>query len=106
MVALALETIADEFDIGNPIEQVLVTSAFLLASAIGPFFLGLLSEIFGRVVVLQSANMLFLVFNAACGFARTKEEMLVFRFISGVGGSAPQAVRDSHSLLGPPVTVH
>jgi MFS family permease len=95
MVAPALETIADEFEIQSSIEQVLVMSVFLLAYAIGPFVLGPLSEIFGRVVVLQSASMLFLIFNAACGFARTKEELLAFRFISGLGGSAPQAVSKS-----------
>jgi MFS family permease len=92
MVAPSLSSIADDFDIESPIEQVLVMSVFLLAYAIGPFVLAPLSEMYGRVVVLQSANMLFLVFNTACGFARTKEEMLAFRFISGLGGSAPQAV--------------
>jgi MFS family permease len=92
MVAPSLSSIAYDFGIESPIEQVLVMSVFLLAYAIGPFVLGPLSEIYGRVVVLQSANMLFLVLNTACGFARTKEEMLAFRFISGLGGSAPQAV--------------
>jgi MFS family permease len=92
MVAPSLSSIADDFDIERPIEQVLVMSVFLLAYAIGPFVLGPISEMYGRVVVLQSANMLFLVFNTACGFARTKEEMLAFRFVSGLGGSAPQAV--------------
>ena len=58
----------------------------------GPFLLAPLSEMFGRVVVLQSANMFYLIFNTVCGFSKTKEQMLVFRFLSGLGGSAPQAV--------------
>ncbi len=93
MVAPALPTIADEFQISSSIDQVLVMSIFLLAYAVGPFLLGPLSEIYGRVVVLQSANMFYLVFNTACGFAQTKEQMLALRFLSGLGASAPQAVR-------------
>ncbi|PGH27079.1 hypothetical protein AJ80_01265 [Polytolypa hystricis UAMH7299] len=92
MVAPALSTIAKEFSITSSMEQVLVMSIFLLAYAVGPFVLGPLSELFGRVVVLQSANMFFLVFNTACGFATNKTQILAFRFLSGLGGSAPQAL--------------
>ncbi len=92
MVAPALETIADEFKITSSIEQVLVMSIFLLAYAVGPFLLGPLSEMYGRVVILQSANMFYLAFNTSCGFAQTKEQMLALRFLSGLGASAPQAV--------------
>lgn len=92
MVAPALPNIADQFNITADVEQVLVMSIFLLAYAVGPFVLGPLSEVFGRVMVLQSANMLYLVFNTACGFAQTKEQMMAFRFLSGLGGSAPQAI--------------
>ncbi|KAF2627054.1 MFS general substrate transporter [Macroventuria anomochaeta] len=56
------------------------------------FVLAPLSEIYGRVTVLQYANLIYLVFNTACGFAQTKEQMLAFRFLSGIGGAAPQAL--------------
>lgn len=92
MVAPALDTIADEFDIESDIEQFLVMSIFLLAFAIGPFVWGPMSEVFGRVRVLQSANLIFLLFNTVCGFAKTKQQMMAFRFLSGIGGSAPQAI--------------
>lgn len=95
MVAPGLDAIAKEYGISSSIERVLVMSIFLLAYAVGPFVLGPLSEIYGRVVVLQSANMFYLVFNTACGFAKSKEQMLAFRFLSGLGGSAPQAVSSS-----------
>ncbi|KAJ9633931.1 hypothetical protein H2199_009180 [Coniosporium tulheliwenetii] len=91
-VAPALPVIANEFNITSSIQQALVMSIFLLAYAIGPFVLGPLSEIFGRVVVLQWSNMFYLVFNTACGFAQTKEQMMALRFLSGLGGSAPQAL--------------
>ncbi|OMP88507.1 putative transporter [Diplodia seriata] len=92
MIAPSLEVIADEFDIESELEQAFVMSIFLLAYAVGPFVLGPLSEIFGRVVILQASNLFYLVFNTACGFAQTKQQMLAFRFLSGLGGSAPQAL--------------
>lgn len=92
MVAPALPEIADEFNIKSDIERYLVMSIFLLAYALGPFILAPLSEMYGRVVILQSANMVYLIFNTVCGFATSREQMLAFRFLSGLGGSAPQAV--------------
>ncbi|KAL9035377.1 MAG: hypothetical protein Q9180_004895 [Flavoplaca navasiana] len=87
-----LHNIADEFDIQSDVEEFLVMTIFLLAYAVGPFLWGPLSEVFGRVKVLQSANMVFLLFNTVCGFAKTKQQMMAFRFLSGIGASAPQAV--------------
>ncbi|KAF3941664.1 hypothetical protein ABW19_dt0205560 [Dactylella cylindrospora] len=92
MVAPALPTIGNEFRIDSEVELYLVMSIFLLAYAIGPFLWGPLSEVFGRVRVLQIANAIFLLFNTVCGFSKTKEQMMAFRFLSGIGGSAPQAI--------------
>ena len=92
MIAPALERVSDEFNITDSLQEALVMSILLLAYAIGPFVLAPLSEMYGRVVVLQSANMFYLGFNTACGFAQNKAEILAFRFLSGLGGSAPQAV--------------
>lgn len=93
MVAPALTSISKEFGITNVVEAQLVLSIFVLAYAIGPLYLGPLSEIYGRVPVLQLANLVYLVFNIACGASRNKGEMIAFRFLAGLGGSAPLAVR-------------
>ena len=92
MVAPAIATISKDFNITNSIEQQLVFSVFVLAYAVGPLFLGPLSEIWGRVPVLQLANLFYLVFNTAAGFSQNKGEMIAFRFLSGLGGSAPLAI--------------
>ncbi|KAG4431181.1 hypothetical protein IFR05_013344, partial [Cadophora sp. M221] len=92
MIAPSLNTIADDFKITKDAEKALVMTIFLLAYAIGPFLIGPLSEMFGRVVVLQFANLVFLLFNTICGFSRSKEQMMAFRFLSGLGASAPQAI--------------
>ncbi len=93
MVAPALTSISKEFGVTNEVESQLVLSVFVLAYAIGPLLLGPLSEIYGRVPVLQLANLEYLIFNIACGASRNKGEMVAFRFLSGLGGSAPLAVR-------------
>lgn len=67
-------------------------SIFVLAYAIGPLFLGPLSEIYGRVKVLQIANLFYLAWNLGCGFAQSKGQLMAFRFLSGLGGSAPLAI--------------
>lgn len=94
MVAPALPAMARELNVTNSVEQSLILSIFVLAYAVGPLFLGPLSEINGRVVVLQLANLFYLAFNVGCGFAKTKGQLIAFRFLAGLGGSAPLAVRD------------
>lgn len=92
MVAPALDSMALDLKVKSETEKYLMMSIFLLAYALGPFIIAPLSEMYGRVVVLQSANMFYLVFNIVCGFATSPAQMFAFRFLSGFGGSAPQAV--------------
>lgn len=67
-------------------------TCFAPAYAIGPLLLGPLSELYGRVIVLQLSNLFYLFFNLGCGLCRTKEQLIVFRFFAGFGGSAPLAL--------------
>jgi multidrug resistance protein len=92
MVAPALTSIAAEFNITSDVELSLTLSIFVLAYAVGPLFLGPLSEMYGRVIVLQLANAFYLCFNLGCGFAQSKGQMIAFRFLAGLGGSAPLAI--------------
>ncbi|KAG9591916.1 MFS multidrug transporter-like protein, partial [Aureobasidium melanogenum] len=92
MVAPAIGAISRDFNITSTAEQELVLSIFVLAYAIGPLFLGPMSELYGRVRVLQLANAFYFVWNLACGFAQNKGEMMAFRFLAGLGGSAPLAI--------------
>lgn len=38
------------------------------------------------------------VWNLVCGFAKTPAQLIVFRFLAGLGGSAPLAVSYSVSV--------
>jgi len=92
LVAPGLQSIAADFNETNTVLIQMFLSIFILAYAIGPMFLGPLSEIFGRVIVLQLANLFFLIFNLVCGFAQNGAQLIVFRFLAGLGGSAPLAI--------------
>ena len=92
MVAPALVDIGRDLDITSSVEQLLTLSIFILAYAVGPLFLGPLSELYGRVIVLQLSNLVYLFFNLGCGLAKTRGQMIAFRFLSGFGGSAPLAI--------------
>ena len=92
MIAPALTAIGKDLNITNDITLSTTLSIFILAYAIGPLFLGPLSEIYGRVLVLQLANLFYLLFNLGCGLAQTKVQMIIFRFLAGIGGSAPLSI--------------
>jgi hypothetical protein len=92
MISPALGVISKDFGITNTVEAQLTLSIFVLAYAIGPLFLGPLSEIYGRVLVLQLSNLFYLAWNLGCGFAQNSSQLMAFRFLSGLGGSAPLAI--------------
>lgn len=92
MVAPALQIVARDLHAPGNAEAQLVLSAFVLAYAFAPMFLGPLSEIYGRIRVLQAANVWFLLWTIVCGFVKTEQEMIVARLFSGIGGSAIFAV--------------
>ncbi|KAF7970479.1 hypothetical protein HWV62_23837 [Athelia sp. TMB] len=92
MIAPASTQLAAEFGITSTVTIALVTSIFVLAYAIGPLFLGPLSELYGRSRVIQLANLWYLAWNLGCGFAQNTPQIIAFRFLAGLGGSAPLAI--------------
>ncbi|KAI0749869.1 MFS polyamine transporter [Daedaleopsis nitida] len=92
MMAPASEQIAQEFGITSSSIIALLTSIFVAAYALGPLVLGPLSELYGRSRVLQLANLWYLAWNLGCGFAQNEAQLIAFRFLAGLGGSAPLSV--------------
>ncbi|KAJ6583884.1 MFS polyamine transporter, partial [Mycena vulgaris] len=83
--------------ITNDVIIALITSIFVLAYAVGPlvcFFLVLgsdpLSEIFESRYT--RGQLWYLIWNLVCGFAQNTGQLLGFRFLAGLGGSAPLAI--------------
>ena len=54
--------------------------------------MGPLSEVFGRVYALQLGGLHYLAWHLGCRFAQNEVETVVFRFLSGIGGSAPLVI--------------
>lgn len=100
IVAPALPAIASDLNITQPAVEQMVLSIFLLGFACGPLVASPLFEIYGRVRVVQTWNFMYIVFNAACGGARTKEAIIILRFIAGLCGSATLGVCSSSSHFG------
>ncbi|OAX40411.1 MFS general substrate transporter [Rhizopogon vinicolor AM-OR11-026] len=92
MIAPAIGQISSTFGNNSDTISALTVSIFVLAYAFGPLFLGPMSEIYGRSRVLQLSNLWYLAWNIGCGFARTEYQLLAFRFLAGLGGSAPMSV--------------
>ncbi|KAJ7643706.1 MFS polyamine transporter [Roridomyces roridus] len=90
MIAPGSDQVAHDFGVTNEVVVALFTSIFILSYDYQ--FLGPLSEIFGRNRIIQGANLWYLVWNLACGFAQNTGELLAFRFLAGIGGSAPLAI--------------
>ncbi|KAJ6007549.1 MFS general substrate transporter [Penicillium herquei] len=86
--APALPAIASDLNITHPAVEQMVLSIFLLGFACGPLVASPLSEIYGRVRVVQTWNLTYIAFNAACGAARTKESLIALLFLAGLCGSA------------------
>ena len=92
MISPALLAISVDLDITNGTIELMIISIFVLAFGIGPLIFAPLSEIYGRKWVLQSTNLFYLIFNTACGASQTTAQLIVFRFLSGLSGSATLAV--------------
>ncbi|KAE8154174.1 major facilitator superfamily domain-containing protein [Aspergillus avenaceus] len=92
MLAPALTQMSADLGIKEPVVSQLTLTIFMLAYAIGPLLFGPLSETIGRSPVLLVANVFFLLWTLACGLSRTVPEMIAFRLLAGIGGSAPLAV--------------
>ncbi|KXH62696.1 major facilitator superfamily transporter [Colletotrichum salicis] len=88
IAAPALGPIGHDLHITNDVERQLVLSIFLLTYALGPFVLSPCSEIWGRTPIVRVGNLIFIISTALCGFATSKGQILAFRFLAGIGGSA------------------
>lgn len=85
VVNVALPSIAGEF--GIPVDQTAtINIGFLVAVAVGIPVSGWLGDRLGAREVFVSAIALFTIASAACGFAATLHQLVLFRIIQGAAG--------------------
>ncbi|RHZ44879.1 MFS transporter [Aspergillus thermomutatus] len=70
----------------------LAITLYVLGLAIGPMLMSPLSEVYGRVPVYHTANIIFIAFVIGNALSRSVAQFLVFRFISGCAGGTPMAL--------------
>lgn len=88
----AVPDIAASIQITGAASQAAILNLYVLAFAFGPLIFAPLSEIYGRVIPLQSAGLMFFIFNLMAAWSKNAATMAIGRFISGIGGSASMAV--------------
>ena len=84
IVATALPTITR--DLGGFSKVTWVATAYLMAQVVSMPLYGKLGDQLGRKRILLSAVVLFVVGSMACGLSQTMNELLIARFIQGLGG--------------------
>ncbi|PBP24130.1 MFS multidrug transporter-like protein [Diplocarpon rosae] len=87
MFAPGVSFMNEEFHNTSLILSSLTVSIFVLGYVVGPMILAPLSEIYGRRFVLTGANAFFCVWQIGCALSPNLSSLIVFRFLSGVGGS-------------------
>jgi EmrB/QacA subfamily drug resistance transporter len=86
IVLIGLPTIAESLQ--ADFETILwVTQSYQIAITIGLLFLGRITDMFGRVKIYNWGFAIFTVGSGLCVFAQTGEQLIIFRFIQGVGGA-------------------
>ena len=66
-----------------------VTSVYILGYAFGPLVIAPLSELYGRVIVYNVCNFIFLIFTIACALSNNLSALIVFRLLAGIAASCP-----------------
>ncbi|KAF3764047.1 hypothetical protein M406DRAFT_64378 [Cryphonectria parasitica EP155] len=92
MVAPSVGQITTEFKTDSLILAVLVVSVFLIGMAAGLLLTSGISEVYGRLVVIHSTNVLFVACACAVAASRSLGQVIGFRFLQGVAAAAPPAV--------------
>ncbi|RAK99436.1 MFS transporter [Aspergillus ibericus CBS 121593] len=81
-----------DFNVTGDSQKVLPTALFLIGYVVGPLVFSPLSETIGRKAVLLWSFTVFVLATLGCAFAPNWPAMLIFRFICGAMGAAPQTV--------------
>ncbi|KAK0191960.1 MFS polyamine transporter [Armillaria mellea] len=100
MIAPAASNVAMDLGATTSIFEPMLTSIFILAHAFVLSYYNAIYYVCGDSRVVQLGNMFYIIFNLACAFAKTPDQMLLFRFLAGIGGSASLSVRSDIQLGG------
>lgn len=89
MISPATAEVMETFHSTNETMGAFVTTVYLLGYVCGPLVLAPLSELYGRVIVYNVCNFVFLIFSIACAVANSMGSLIVFRLFAGIAASSP-----------------
>lgn len=92
MFAPGVAEVMSEFHITDIQLGSFVVSVYLLGYAFGPLILAPLSELYGRLVVYHTCNLLFVLMTVTCALSRNMNMLIAFRFLAGTFGSCPLTI--------------
>lgn len=84
IIGFIAPALLDDWGISKP-QLAPVLSAALVGMSIGAIISGPMADKFGRKGVIVLTTLLFGIFTVLCGFASTTQELMIYRFITGVG---------------------
>jgi MFS family permease len=89
MISPATADVMATFHSTNETLGAFVTSVYLLGYSFGPLVIAPLSELYGRAIVYNVCNSIFLIFSIACALANNLSALIVFRLFAGIAASCP-----------------
>ncbi|KAJ5326351.1 uncharacterized protein N7506_009453 [Penicillium brevicompactum] len=92
MFTPGISDVMKEFNVTSSMMGSFVVSVYILGYCFGPFLIAPLSEIYGRVALYHSCNLLFLIFTIACAVAQSMPQLIVFRLLAGMAGVCPLTI--------------
>lgn len=81
-----------DFGITNTTLGTFTVSIYMFGLVCGPLVIAPLSELYGRLPIYHTGNLVFLGFTIGCAKSTNAPMFMVFRFIAGCAGSVPLAV--------------
>lgn len=88
----ALPEIAGDLSPADPNRAQLIIGSFVLGMGVGTFFMGILSDRFGRRPVIFAGALVYIAACVAASYAPSLDAMLAARVIQGIGASSARVV--------------
>lgn len=92
MFAPGAAELVSEFGITSEVLAAFTVSIYLLGFGLGPLLISPMSEIWGRLIVIQICNIFFIGFTIGCAASTNTATFFVVRFLAGCACSAPMTV--------------
>jgi MFS family permease len=92
MLAPAVPDVMKSLHSDNSELESFVVSIYVIGFAVGPLLVAPLSELYGRAIVYNVSNVLFLGATIGCALSTNIGMLLAFRLICGCAGATPLAL--------------